>query len=98
MSSASDFAESVRATRYPVGFSELFFKSFQGGCASGFHIGQAAFDSSQRLQFVELVEELLVGGGVLGHKLGLSVNGQHNRTAAPAHPLEEVGGVALEVA
>ncbi|SPF48531.1 hypothetical protein SBA4_3940023 [Candidatus Sulfopaludibacter sp. SbA4] len=96
MDFAPAFAESVRATWYPVLLSELFFKIVHRGYPSGIHVGKAALDSREPLQFVQLIEKLLIGGCILNNNLGLPVNGQHHGMAALPHPFEEAGSVAFE--
>jgi hypothetical protein len=60
MASASAFAESARATRYTVFLSELFFKIPHRGYSAGFDVSEAALDSFEGFQLVEVVEKLLV--------------------------------------
>ncbi len=68
--------------------SEPFFKILQGVRTASLRIGQPALDSFERLQFVELIQESLVGGCVLDHDLNLPVVSQNDWMTARPHPLK----------
>jgi hypothetical protein len=77
--------------------AELFFKLRHRGYPSACDVGEAALDARDAFQFIQVVENLLVGSGILNYNFGLSVDGQNDGMTCIAHLLEEVAGVSLEI-
>jgi len=77
---------------------EFFFESLQWRHTPGCNASETAFDSLDRFQFIDPFHESLVRYSVLYDELGLPVDREHNRVTAGAHLLQELAGVALEVA
>ena len=78
--------------------TEPFFELGQRSHVASVHIGQAAIDAFEGLEFIDLVEELLVGGGVLHDEFRFSVDREHQRMAGLTHPGKKLTGMALEIA
>jgi hypothetical protein len=77
---------------------KLFFKLAERSHAPRYDVSYAPLDSLESFEFLDVIEELLVGHGVLDHHLGFPIDGQHHRPPTLAHLFEKVGRVAFEVA
>jgi hypothetical protein len=81
-----------------MSLAELPFELRERRCAASLHIGQAALGAFKGFELVDLIQKFLVCGGVLHNQFRLAIDGEHDWVAGPAHPGDEVAGVALEVA
>src|ERR1700691_1419252 len=98
MASASAFAESTRTTRYSMLLPEVFLEFLQGSDSPGLQGGQAALDSLQSLHLVDVVQQPLVGSGILDNHFCLAVDCEDHWVASLAHPFQELAAVPFEIA
>ena len=66
--------------------TEYFFELGQRSHLASAHVGQAALDAFESLEFIDLVEEFLVCGGVLHHEFRFAIDRQYQRMSGLTHP------------
>jgi len=94
----SGYTRSARTTRYARFLPEVHIEFFEGRHSSGFDVGQASLDSFEGLHLVYVVEQFLVGRGILNDDLRLAVDGEDHGIASFAHLFQELAAVSLEIA